>query len=245
MLPVFALTVRALARGRRLIVIAVLLAVPALLALAFRASEQHPDGPVFALQLFIVLILPVLLPLTSLIFATAALGNEIEDGTLIYVALRPISRLKLVVAKLLAAALVTVVPVELAVLAMYLLAVQDAGNSDLLLALTFATLFGSVAYCSLFLFLGLALPRRALIVGLGYILAWEGAAAGLSGALATLSIRRYVQGIVDNLTSSDILTRAKETGVGLGGLSSAIILLGIAIGAMGVTTLWLRRMELP
>jgi ABC-2 type transport system permease protein len=243
--PVFSLTVRALARGRRLIVIGVLLAVPVLLSLAYRGSESKPNGAAFALQLFVVLVLPILLPLTALILSTTALGNEIEDGTLAYLALRPISRLALVLGKLLAASLVTAAPVELATLLMYLVSVQGGGSGGALLALLLAALLGSVVYCSLFLLLGLLMPRRGLLVGLGYVLVWEGAAAGLSGTLATLSVRRYLDGIIDNLTNTTALTQAHLERSGAGGLSSVLVLLGVSAVAVAATTVRLRRMELP
>jgi ABC-2 type transport system permease protein len=245
MTSIFVLTIRALARGRRLIVIGVLLAVPAFLGLAYHAGEAHPDGVSFAIQLFMTLLLPILLPLTALILATTALGNEIEDGTLMYLAIRPISRLTLVAAKLLGVAFVTAVPIELAVLAMYALAVQGAHAGPVLPALAVAALVGSAGYCSLFLLLGLVFPRRALIVGLVYVLVWEGSAAGLSSTLATLSVRRYVQGIVENVAGASAMSHAHIGRTGLGGLSSAAVVIAVTAAGLGATTLWLRRMELP
>src|SRR6185312_15988657 len=116
MVTIFFVSLRALARGRRLIAVAVLLAVPPLLALIYGASSPaavfHSDGGRFTIQLFEFLVLPILLPLTALVFATSALGGEIEDRTLIYLTLKPVSRLVLVVAKLVAAVLVTLVLVE-------------------------------------------------------------------------------------------------------------------------------------
>jgi ABC-2 type transport system permease protein len=242
---IFLLTLRALRRGRRLIVIGALLAVPALVALAYRSGQSHPDGERFALEAFTTLLLPILLPLTALIFATTALGSEVEDGTIIYLALRPVSRLEVVVAKLAAVILVTVIPIELASVVTYFLGVQAIGNSAILLALVLAAIAGSAAYCSLFLALGLIIPRRALIVGLAYVLVWEGTVAGLSSTLATFSVRRYVRGIIDNVAGASAVSHAHLHRTGLGGLSSVIVLVLITAAAAGATTLWLRRMELP
>src|SRR5437016_792964 len=74
MQPIFTLTLRALARNRRSLVVAALLCVPVLLALIYVASEGKSKGESFVLELFINLVLPILLPLTALIFATSALG---------------------------------------------------------------------------------------------------------------------------------------------------------------------------
>ena len=47
-------------------------------------ANHGPDGKLFAMELFGNLVLPVLLPLTALLFAISALGSDIEDRTLIY-----------------------------------------------------------------------------------------------------------------------------------------------------------------
>src|SRR5690348_11876190 len=118
------LSLRGLARGRRLLIVGLLLAVPALLALAYAASEPNPDGKRFAVELFNQLILPALLPLTATLFGTSALGAEIEDRTLIYLMLRPVSRLGIVAGKLIATIVVSAVLVEIALAVMYLIAAQ-------------------------------------------------------------------------------------------------------------------------
>ncbi|HEY7358410.1 MAG TPA: hypothetical protein VH590_18140, partial [Ktedonobacterales bacterium] len=92
MQPIFLLTLRALARSRRALVVIALLCVPVLLALVYVASEGKNSGESFVIELFTQLVLPVLLPLTALIFATSALGGEVEDRTLLYLTLRPVSR---------------------------------------------------------------------------------------------------------------------------------------------------------
>jgi len=77
MQTIFLLSLRALTRGRRPLVIAALLAVPALLAVAYVGSEAHPNGPKFAVQLIDLLFLPVLLPLTALLLAV---GIRLSPG---------------------------------------------------------------------------------------------------------------------------------------------------------------------
>src|ERR1051326_1120749 len=100
MQPIFTLTLRALARNRRSLVVVALLIVPILLALVYVASEGTSGSENFVLSLFINLVMPILLPLTALIFATSALGGEVEDRTLLYLTLKPVSRLAVIIAKL-------------------------------------------------------------------------------------------------------------------------------------------------
>ena len=243
MVPIFILTLRALARGRRLLVVALLLAVPPILALVFRVSMApaafRADGGRFSIQLFMFLVLPILLPLTALIFATTALGGEIEDRTLLYLTLKPVARWTVIAAKLLAAALLTMLLVEVSLAVTILLSAQ----SDSLGAVLLAGLGGCVAYSSLFLLVGMLAPRRGLIFGFIYVIAWEGTLAGLSTGLATLSVRRYVQGALDAGLGASPLAHIQPADVD--GRASALVLALVVIGGLVLCTARLRRMELP
>ncbi len=246
--PIFTLTLRALARNRRSLVVIALLCVPALLALVFVASEGTGQGENFVLNLFIQLVLPILLPLTALIFATSALGGEVEDRTLLYLTLKPVSRLTVIAAKLLAAALITTVLVEVALAATYLIGAQGTFNTTNLGAILLAGLVGSLAYSSLFLLVGLWLPRRGLLVGFIYVLVWEGVLSQLSTGLATFSVRRYVEGALDANLGTSILTSLKADGftpVNISGATSLIVLAVVLVSGALVATWKLRQMELP
>jgi ABC-2 type transport system permease protein len=243
MISIVALTIGALTRGRRLIVVALLLAIPPLLALVYRGSEARPDGAMFSVQMVETLLLPLLIPLTALILASSALGNEVEDRTLLYLALRPIPRWFIAVGKLLAVTLVTVALIEISILFMHVISVQGLGEGRVLTAGLVAGFAGSMAYCSVFVPLGLLAPRRGLIIGLAYVLVWEAAVASISTLLATLAIRRYVVGALDATLQINRLVKLEKPSVD--GLASTLVLAGVVIAATGFTTWWLGRMEIP
>jgi ABC-2 type transport system permease protein len=242
MQPIFTLTLRALARSRRLLVVAALLCVPVLLALVYVASEGKSHSESFIVELFISLVLPILLPLTALIFATSALGGEVEDRTLLYLTLRPVSRLAVIVAKLLASALITTALVEVALVATYLIGTQGSGTMQNLGAILLAGLVGSLTYSSLFLLVGLWLPRRGLLVGFIYVLLWEGIVSQLSTGLATFSVRRYVVGALNARLT--IAALSASTPVDISGTTSLIVLAGVLLGGVLVATWKLQQMEL-
>lgn len=243
MQPIFTLTLRALARNRRSLVVVALLCVPVLLALVYVASEGKSTGESFVIQLFVQLVLPILVPLTALIFATSALGGEIEDRTLVYLTLKPVSRLVVIVAKLLASALITTILVEISLAATYLIGTQGTGTAQNFGAILLAGLVGCLAYSSLFLLVGLWLPRRGLLVGFLYVLLWEGIASQLSTGLATFSVRRYVEGTLDANLGATAL--ANSVPVNISGATSLIVLALVLIGCILVSTWKLQRMELP
>jgi ABC-2 type transport system permease protein len=250
MRSIFVVSFRALARGWRLLAVALLLAVPALLALVYVATQPQPDGHLFAVELFDRLVLPVLLPLAALLFASSALGSEIEDRTLIYLTLRPVSRLAVVLGKWLAAVAISTVLVEFALAVMYLVAAQgtsgapdEVGSNQGLTTFLAAGFVGVLAYGALFLLVGVLAPRRGLLIGLIYVLAWEGLAAGLSSALATFAVRRYVQGVLDaGLDNARLAAVQPST---LSGTASVLVLIAVIIGSLVLTTVRLKRLELP
>ena len=77
--------------------------LPILLALIVRIAGR-PDDPVrLEINILDGLVVRTVLPLVALVLGTAALGSELEDGTGIYLLIKPISRSRIVAAKLLAA----------------------------------------------------------------------------------------------------------------------------------------------
>ena len=69
-------------------------------------------------------------------------------------------------------------------------------GGGLVLGYTVAGAFGSIVYCALFVFLSLV-TGRALIIGLGYVLIWEGVLAGLFAGTRTFSVRQYSLSVAD------------------------------------------------
>ena len=107
LLPVTTLTVRQFTGGRTAKLALALSLFPALFAAIYvlRPWGVTPSG--FLGDLFRELFLPTLLPIVVLLPATAAFGDELEDGTLPYLLMKPVTRIRLVLGKYLAAMLVT------------------------------------------------------------------------------------------------------------------------------------------
>lgn len=139
--------------------------------------------------------LSLLAPVVTLVFASSVLGDPNEDGTLVYLWLRPIHRAQIAGAAALAAftvaAPLVVVPVTLS-------AVIIGAGPDLVGATFAATTLGVAAYTGLFTWLGLRI-KRALPWGLAYILLWEGFVARAGGGSATLSVRAHTETVLTRL----------------------------------------------
>ncbi len=115
-------------------------------------------------------------------------------------------------------------------------------------AILLAGLVGCLAYSSLFLVVGLWLPRRGLLVGFIYVLVWEGILSQISTGLTTFSVHRYVEGALDASLGTSLLTTLRADGippVNLSGTTSLFVLAFVLLGGMLVATWKLQRIELP
>ena len=186
-------------RGRLLALLAVGLVVAGV-AWAVGASDEIDDPLEAAVQVISNLGFAVLVPIVALVFASASLGDAREDGTLLYLWLRPMDRWPVVVGAWLAAITVslplTVVPLGVA-------ALLSGGGGELLAATTLAAFVGVVAYSALFVLLGL-LVKNSIVWGLGYVLIWEGIVAAFGSFAAKLAIRGYTRSILTAITDVDL-----------------------------------------
>lgn len=139
--------------------------------------------------------LAVVAPVATLVFASASLGELHEDGTLVYVWLRPVSRWRIVAAAL-AATLTVALPVVVVPLAASA-ALTGAGGA-LVGATIAACTVAVVGYAGVFTWLGLRV-RRALVWGLAYVLVWEGFVARAGTNTARLSIRDHSESLLARL----------------------------------------------
>src|SRR5690242_4854025 len=104
------LTWRQLFARRRLYTAAAFAFAPLLVAVVFRltAADVEKSGANFLITLLREVVIGTLLPLASIVFGTAAFGGEIDDGTLVYLLVKPIARWRVVVSKYLVALACTV-----------------------------------------------------------------------------------------------------------------------------------------
>ena len=142
----------------------------------------------------------LVLPIVSLVFGGAALGDLREDKTLVYLWLRPMDRWPIVVGAALAAgtlaAPITIVPIVLAAI------LTGAGNG-IVVATLLATVVGLVAYVAVFTLFGVWL-KRFIVWGLAYILIWEGFIAQAGAGVARIALRKYTRSILVERTGADL-----------------------------------------
>jgi ABC-2 type transport system permease protein len=228
-----AVTLRGLLGRRRTALMLLLAGLPVLVGLLIRLGGGRSDAP----EILDTLVIRTVLPLIALVFGTAAIGSEIEDGTALYLLAKPIARWRLALAKLAVAAGLTAALTAPPIIVTALL-VGGFGSDSVTTALGFAlaATAGGTAYAVAFSALGVV-TTRALVVGLGYTLLWEGVLAGLLDGTRFMSIRQGTLGVAAALTGEDVGVDVLEPVV------SVAILAVVVVGGFLLTTRALARFQ--
>lgn len=208
-------------RRRALLLLAlplVLLALAAGLRLAGVADAEATRGVLDGYAL------GVLAPLLGLIIGTGVINPEIDDGSIVYLLTKPVSRLTIVLTKLAVAAGCIALFAAIPTLIAGLIMVGD--EEGLALGYTVGALVAGVAYCAVFLLLGVV-SRYAVVIGLLYILLWESFIAGVVPGARTLSIRQWATSV----TSAVATDGAVRADVGLGVAISLLLIVTVAATA--------------
>ncbi|WP_109473961.1 ABC transporter permease subunit [Ornithinimicrobium cavernae] len=144
--------------------------------------------------------LGLVLPLVSLLVTTGVLGPEIDDGSIVYLLSKPVSRYVVALSKLVVAVAVTVVLGAGSLFVAGL--ILDPSQLGQALAVAVGAAVAGTAYCAAFVMLS-AINRHGMISGLIYVLVFEGLLASWLSGLRFVSVsafgRRIAEGLDDSL----------------------------------------------
>jgi ABC-2 type transport system permease protein len=230
--PLVEVTLRGLLGRRRTLLLALLAGLPVLIALLIRVSGGRPDAD----RVLDALVVRIVMPLVALVLGTAAIGSEIDDGTAVYLMIKPIARWRIVLSKALVAAGLTAALIVPSVVLTGLLLGGGSDSTTTVVAFALACLAGGSAYAAAFMTLSL-FTSRALLVGLGYTLIWEGVLSGLLEGTRFLSIRQATLGLASAL-GADLPDDALAPDV------SVLVLGVVLVGSLTLATWRLSRFEI-
>jgi ABC-2 type transport system permease protein len=233
-MPITGVTLRGLLGRRRTVLMLLLVGLPVLVAFLVRIAGSSGEAD----RILDPMIVRTILPLVALVFGTAALGAELEDGTAVFLIIKPIPRWRIIGAKMLVAAGLTI---ALIMPSTVLTGVLVAGTGPGSLATTFAYALaagiGGAAYACAFVALS-AFTGRALIIGLAYTMIWEGVLAGLLEGTKFLSIRQATLGIAAGLSEPPFGQTPLE-------LPLSVVIIAVAlVGSFVLGSLRLARFEI-
>jgi ABC-2 type transport system permease protein len=199
----FVLALRQQLRGSRPVILGLLFLLPAglttLVYLTMPPAARRPSLPADLEFAFLFNLIPhALAPLAALLCSGGIIRDEIEEQTLTYLLLRPVSRPAIYAVKLMAALTVSALFTAIFSLAtMLYIATLTGGDWTLLQGAKVVAVFSlaQVAYCGLFALLAL-LMRRALLVGLLYIIFFEGVMVGFDIFARKATVMYYFRVLV-------------------------------------------------
>jgi len=178
--------------------------------------------------------LSLLVPVTALVFAAASLGDPDEDGTLVYLWLRPVRRFRIVMAAAMASFTVSwpviVIPLGIA-------AAATRGGSALVAGTVASATLALVAYTGIFCALGLV-TKRSLVWGLLYIFIWEGFVATAADSAARLAVRTYSRSVLQGIA------RVSLRGTVVDAPYRWVVPIAVGVAALGFATWRLARRDI-
>ena len=206
------ITARALLNRRRTLLLALLGVLLVVATVLYRLANPDGSGSLDVTRALLADFgLGVLLPLVAVIVGTAVLGSELDDGTIVYLLAKPVPRWRIVAVKLVVAWLVVVLLVVPAMLVAGLIGHDEPG---LAIAYAIAATAGALEYTALFLALSL-ITSRALIIGLAYVMVWEGVVAGLFAGTRVLSVRQHALAVVEAVGGESVVQAELAVGVAI------------------------------
>ncbi len=193
-------------RGMRLVVLGLLFLLPGALAVIVCLTSPAPfrgasRAEILQFALLFNLIPHALATLAALLCSGGIIRDEVEEQTLTYLLLRPLPRSAIYLVKLMSAMFTAALLTSFFTLATLLLIAVLTGES------TGAELFAQgekiavifslaqVAYCGLFALIALIL-RRALLIGVVYIIFFEGMLASFDTVARRLTVMYYFRVLV-------------------------------------------------
>lgn len=245
MFTITSLTIQQFLRSRAIFVVAGISLLAAIFALVPRIAPIDFDlrdyREIFADTLYLNLFVSTLLPLAVLVLATAAIGDELEDKTFQYIALKPVGRSRIVIEKLLAV-LIVLVPVLWGGIALTwgILSFGHVSDmTDLIWPALLSSLVAIFGFGSFFLLIS-TLVQRALLIGVFYVFVWETALSRVLPGLRSISISHYTSSLFVRLVDDRRITVTDPSAT-----STVIITIAvIVIVSVALATWRIRSMSL-
>jgi ABC-2 type transport system permease protein len=232
---VFDLSLEGMVWTRRSLLMALLLALPAVLGLVFRLSATRLPPRISGFDFYGVVIafyyVRNVLPLVALFYATALIADEVEGKTIAYLLTRPVPRPAVLAGKF-AAYLATTISMALpAVVATFFLLSTVRGWTgvgarvpDLFrdMGVVVLTL---VVYGAFFTLMGVLL-RRPVIPGLLFLFVWE-LLANAPGYLPRFTITAYLRSLIHHRPPdegmAEVFGQVLPTALCLGAVGAMIV----------------------
>ena len=236
--PLAHLHVRQLMNGRKSVVLIVLAVMPLFMVGIYQTGggllQAGSDRTLADLAFLYAVYGWATCLLTALIYGTSILHAEVEGKTISYLFTRPVPKWKVLLAKYVATVAVVALPL-IASLTLGWLMLSAPGGIVGITALVLQTVVGLIAWIGVFSFVGLALPKHPIPIGILYALVMEVGFTLVPAVINYFTVGYYQRSIL--LASMGVTSKSLPGVVGrvIGTQPLIVALLApLAIGAIGV-----------
>lgn len=194
------LAARAILGGKRVWLLAALSLV--LVAIGVGTAALGSGSSAASLEALQAIAFSTFLPLFGLIVGTGVIGPEIDDGSIVHLLAKPVSRHTIVQSKL---AVAVAAILGFAVLPTMVAAVIMGADATTVLAFGVGALAAGAVYCVLFLLLSVV-TRHAVIIGLVYALVWESLVGSVIPGARNVSVQQWALSVTASIAPDGVVT---------------------------------------
>ncbi len=213
---------REMSRRRRLVSLGLINLLPVFMVLAIRIwlPEEGITAQAQMVALSTKAFIPFLIPVVAMAVGVSAIGEQVEEGTIVYLWTRPIRRRAIYLGRLLAAQFVSTSLLSLSLALCFLVMVSEGMHVISwpflkLYLVTFGIIFlGSFAYSAIFAAIG-TFFKKPVLPAILFTFGWERLVINIPARVQELSLRFHLQNLVD--------VDGVEAPQGLPGILSAIL----------------------
>ncbi len=179
---------REMSRRKRLVSLGLINLLPVVMVLAIRIwlPEEGITAQAQMVALSTKAFIPFLIPVVAMAVGVSAIGEQVEEGTIVYLWTRPIKRRAIYLGRLLAAQLVSTGLLSLSLALCFLLYMVTFG----------IILLGSFAYSALFAAIG-TFFKKPVLPAIMFTFGWERLVINIPARVQELSLRFHLQNMVD------------------------------------------------
>jgi ABC-2 type transport system permease protein len=209
--------------------------------LFFKATthKYDPTGAQFLNTTYQGIVAFVLLPLSAVVFGTAAFGAEIDDGTIVYLLVKDLPRWQVVLSKYTVAVLATTIMMVIAIVLPWLALGAPPDAKPVVEAYAAGIALGAALYSAIFVTMGM-MSKRALVLGLLYVVVIEISLSPNVQGLKSVSVREFVTTVVGKLAAGAPGVKAGFVTMNTVWTMGAVFL----VAGLGLGMRWLSRYEM-
>jgi ABC-2 type transport system permease protein len=197
-------SLREMSRRRRLLSLGAINLLPVLVVLAIRIwfADQGISAQLQLSSLTQQIIIPFLIPIVAMAVGVSAIGEQVEEGTIVYLWTRPVRRRAIYLGRLLAAQAVSSLLLSGSLILCFLvmisegLQVIDWAFLKLYLVTFLIIVLGTFSYSAVFAAMG-TFFRKPVLPAILFAFGWEAMVSNIPARVQELSLRFHLQNIVE------------------------------------------------